>query len=224
MTTTLVKSQVKKYGPKPIAGYGTNGQITVTVRYDDQCGNGHNTFSITADVVTTESKRQGDIAAGGCLHDEISKHFPELAPFIKWHLCSSDGPMHYVANTTYHASDRDHRGLLQGEKKQLVNGRTKQPVWQIAVRNGEGAEIKRLSEWRDSSEKPRETLTADWEPVWIVGEGKPRDLEAARRVAVWPEATDEDLTGPGLNERLEARLPGLLAEFRKAVESLGLVW
>jgi len=37
------------------------------------------------------------------LHDEIGKHFPELAPFLKWHLMSSDAPMHYVANARYWA-------------------------------------------------------------------------------------------------------------------------
>ena len=55
-------------------------------------------------------------------------------------------------------------------------------------------------------------------------EGKARDLDAARNAAVWPEATDEELTAPGLKERLEARLPALLVEFRAAVESLGFTW
>ena len=41
---------------------------------------------------------------------------------------------------------------------------------------------------------------------------------------VWPDATDEDLTAPGLRERLDARLPGLLTEFRAAMEELGFVW
>ena len=42
-------------------------------------------------------------------------------------------------------------------------------------------------------------------------EGKERELDAARRVAIWPEATDEELTAPDLKGRLEARLPALLA-------------
>lgn len=41
--------------------------------------------------------------SGGCIHDEVAKHFPELAHLIKWHLSSTDGPMHYVANTVYWA-------------------------------------------------------------------------------------------------------------------------
>lgn len=223
--SVLTKSQVKKYGPKPITGYGADGQITATARFDDQCGNGHNTFSLTADVTTFASLRKGDIEAGGCLHDEIAQHFPELAPFIKWHLVGTDGPMHYIANTRYHASDRDHRGLLKGEKVQLRNGRSKLPVWERVVRNAAGEVVKiGYTDWRDSEEKPTETLTIGWEPVWVEGEGKERELDYARGSAVWPEATEEELTTPGLQERLEARLPALMAEFRAAVEALGFTW
>jgi len=56
------------------------------------------------------------------------------------------------------------------------------------------------------------------------GEGKARELDAARYAAIWPEATDEELTAPGLEDRLKARLPGLLAEFKKAVEYFGFTF
>lgn len=108
---------------------------------------------LEARATAGERWREG---SGGCIHGEIAKHFPALAPFVKWHLCSSDGPLHYVANTVYLAGNRE--------------------------------------------------------------------LDAARRAAIWPDATDEDLTAPGLEQRLEARLPALLAEFRNAVESLGFVF
>jgi hypothetical protein len=84
----------------------------------------------------------------------VVEYFPELKDFIKWHLVGSDSPMHYVANTIYHAE--------QG------------------------------------------------------------NLKAARSCAMWPEATDEDLTAPGLKERLEARLPALLAAFKQDIKILGL--
>lgn len=100
---------------RPVKGYGTNGQMHVNIRFDDECRNGHNTFSITAEVYTTESSRRRDIAACGCLHDEISRVFPELAHLIKWHLVSTDGPMHYIANTCYLAGDRDYNGRKAGE-------------------------------------------------------------------------------------------------------------
>ena len=36
------------------------------------------------------------------MHKEIVKAFPELAPFVKWHLMMADGPMYYTENTLYH--------------------------------------------------------------------------------------------------------------------------
>lgn len=97
--SVLTKNQKKTFGPKPIDGWGKGAQITATVRFDDECGNGHNSFAITAEI---RRPRARDCDACGCLHDEVAKHFPELAPLIKWHLCSTDGPMHYIANTEYH--------------------------------------------------------------------------------------------------------------------------
>lgn len=95
---------------RPIAGYGAGGRITVKIRFDDDCKNGHNTFAITGDIRSNRGEE-----AGGCLHDEIAQVFPELAHLIRWHLSSTDGPLHYVANALYHASDRDHWGYAKGE-------------------------------------------------------------------------------------------------------------
>lgn len=76
---------------------GKNYRITATLRFDDECKNGHETFSITGDIIQGKH-----FEAGGCIHDDISHHFPQLVPLIKWHLVSTDGPMHYIANTIYH--------------------------------------------------------------------------------------------------------------------------
>ena len=88
--------------------------LVASVRFDDECKNGHNTFSITADLYD-ETHQNGEeyvfnsmgkeryLTACGCQHDLVTKHFPELAPLIKWHLTSTDGPLHYVADTVYHA-------------------------------------------------------------------------------------------------------------------------
>ena len=92
--------------------------LIANVRHDDQCHNGHNTFAITATLygpnrhtgepnTKHESGKMLWLCACGCLHEMIAKYLPELAHLIKWHLCSTDGPMHYLANTTYHASDLD---------------------------------------------------------------------------------------------------------------------
>jgi hypothetical protein len=135
--------------------------VRVTLRFDDECKNGHQTFSITGE----ERRADGSEGSCGCIHELIAEAFPELAHLIKWHGVTTDGPLHYVANTVYHAGDRDH---------------------------------------------------------W----GKARDLAAARSVAVWPEATDEELCAEPavLREALERRLPALLAAFRADVEACGFLW
>ena len=53
--------------------------------------------------------------ACGAIGDSIEKYIPELAHLNKWHSCSTDEPMHYVGNTTYHARTTDHDGKKVGE-------------------------------------------------------------------------------------------------------------
>lgn len=193
------------------------GTISVHLRFDDNCRNGHHTFAITG-----QAKVGRDHEIGGCIHDEIAKFFPELAPLIKWHLCSTDGPMHYAANTIYLAGDRDHRGLRKGETRQLRNGRTGQPCWDLVST----PPTRILPTMVDSAEKPADIPALHWEPHLIVGEGKERDLAAARSMAVWPEATDADLMQEpeALKAVLLARLPALIAAFRADMEACGFAW
>lgn len=74
-------------------------KLIVNIRYDDRCGNGHNTFAITADLYdrchktsepTTElsTGKHRWLGSCGCLHDVIKKVYPELTKYIKWHLVS----------------------------------------------------------------------------------------------------------------------------------------
>lgn len=203
---------------RPIKGFGTNGQMQVEIRFDDNCKNGHESFAITANVWTAESRRQrDDIAAGGCMHDDIAKVFPELAPFIRWHLFDARGPMHYVANTVYHAKE---------------NGPThawvyfKGPKASDPLALGDDGVTERLLGYL----KAEEACKADGQPgyrvKWDERTVKVRNLEYARSSACWPEATDEQLCAPAaeLTAALEARLPALLAEFRAAVTGAGFIW
>lgn len=225
--SVLVKNQKRTYGPRTYTEGGRRYSITATVRYDDQCGNGHNSFAITADIDDITGGRRRDYM-GGCCHEEVAKHFPELAPLIKWHLFDSTGPMHYIANTIYHAGDRDHWGLRKGEFRQHTSRGKHQadgvegvPHWELKI---EG-----LPEKRDiyATEKPADlALTARWVPSGITGEGKERQLDSARNSAVWPDATDEQLCAEPeeLKRMLVERLPALVSEFKAAVESLGFVY
>lgn len=60
--------------------------------------------------------------------------------------------------------------------------------------------------------------------VW--GEGKARDLDAARRAAIWPDASDEILSADKatLSAALAERLPDLIAEFRRDMLATGFLW
>lgn len=264
--STLTKKQTKTFGPKLISGWGAGAQIKAEVRYDDECGNGHNSFAITGEIYIPGRR---DIEAGGCLHEEIAKKFPELAKYIKWHLCSSDGPMHYVANTVYHASDRDHNGKAKGEPNAWEHGvrfnrvpvthRIKRSFSEFLQSEGDGAyEIVAVShppadyaysdnytlrrgdkqyaeKWHECPFKDKTEASEFCEALNFceVGfftvptsfsSGKARELDHARSAAIWPDATDEDLTTPGLEARLLARLPKLLEEFRRDMEELGFTW
>lgn len=218
----LTRSQVKTYPATHSQsgaakeykepGTGKIRWIKAQVRFDDQCGNGHNSFAITG----SSGYRGKEADCFGCMHEEIAKHFPELAPFIKWHLVSTDGSMHYIANTLYHAGNRDHNGLLKGEFRQLRDRKTGLPAWKL-----QEPATKQI----DAEEKPA-PVTLEWEAWGTIGEGKERDLDAARSAAVWPDATDEQLCAEPeeLKRMLLERLPALMVEFKAAVESLGFTY
>ncbi len=191
----LTKKQTKTF-TKQLPG---NRRIEATVRYDDQCGNGHNSFAITGNIY-----ENGRHTSGGCLHEDISKHFPELAPLIKWHLVSSDGPMLYIANTTYHATEHGPLdGYLYFEDKEAgispkcMKAGKLDSLYAIAKRN------------------PLYSVKVDEKTA------KAANLEAARSCAVWPDATLEQLLD---KQALKARLPALMAEFKADIESLGFTY
>ena len=56
--------------------------------------------------------------------------------------------------------------------------------------------------------------------------GKTREFDSARYHAIWPEATDEQLSLPKeeLEVLLKARLPKLMKDFKAAMEELGFTY
>lgn len=258
----LVKNQ-KKIFTKVLG----DEKIKVELRYDDECGNGHNSFSATC---SGWEKRGGrwEETFGGCAHEEIVRFFPDLAKYMKWHLTSSDGPMHYPGNVTYHAGDRDCWGTRKGEVRSYdthikfgdfpitfeldtsfmkwLQGLENFDLEIMAVehKNREGDNYKFSPHYTflpygdgDWFKCPFDTemeannflLALQNYPVKFVkvpaswGEGQERNFEAARSCAVWPEATDEQLSldKPELEKLLMARLPALMQEFKHDMEELG---
>lgn len=82
---------------------GEKETIYVSIRLNDECKNGHQDFAIGGDVyVTGKPKTDRNFIMGGCIHEEILKHFPEFAIFVRLHLCDYKGiPMHAIANGFY---------------------------------------------------------------------------------------------------------------------------
>ena len=249
----------------------TEYKIIVKMRFDDECGNGHETFSITGDILEKTARGWRDDRSG-CIHEDIEKRFPELAHLIKWHLVSTDGPRHYLSNTTYHASNRDYDGLLAGEPNlnpvhmqhgikfqgvPIVHNVKKSFFEFIQQRSGSGdfQPVPIAYAGKDYDFAPKWTLcgygekwhdcpfdskedaynfaealnTCSYELVtWpgVFGKGKARDFESARRSAIWPEATDEQLSldKPELTKLLQDRLPALMAEFKSDMVKIGFVY
>lgn len=263
--------------PRKLAGKEL---VICSVRFDDQCFNGHNSFAITGH---TYIPGRGDWETCGCIHETIAKVFPELEPLIQWHLFDADGPMHYVANTIYHASNL-HNGKAKGEPCSW-DTRVKFGVWPATMKlekafrewlfaaidhrrdtpksnpYRKAFEIVEVPHTKKSGDSYQfdphysfDDYTSDWykapfktrqdaeefkqclafanedlrivEVVTGLSPGKERDLDAARRTANWPEATDEQLCLPKaeLKALLEARLPAMMQEFREAITGAGLEW
>lgn len=196
------------------------GKLVVKIRYD-QRGNSHNSFAITG-TIYRDHREWG----AGCFHDDIRQFAPELAHLIKWHGMTSEGPLHYIANTMYHASDRDCNGLRKGERKQIISGRTGFPCWQLqTLIDGQCRDV-RIDGYKCQIDCKADDLPVApegmfWGKWCRVGEGKEPDLKAARSCAIWDDATIDQLRD---REALEARLPTLIDEFSAVVESLGFTF
>lgn len=79
-------------------------RIRATYGIDYPFGNRNNQqphFSVTGEIERKLGNGRWGEDSCGMLHDDIAKHFPELEPYLKWHLVSLGEPMHYLANAKY---------------------------------------------------------------------------------------------------------------------------
>lgn len=111
MNSTLIEKQ-----EKILTKVGDGFVFVGTIRFDDRCKNEHNTFSITGGMydrgyMRNEQHKIGKngkrywLGSCGRMDEEFAQYFPEYADLLKWHLCSTDEPLHYIANTVYHAKN-----------------------------------------------------------------------------------------------------------------------
>lgn len=218
----LPKSQLVKRQRRLLEPRRLKGEIVVPeVRWDDECGDGHNSFSVAAmvygkDRIMGETTIQFDgktywCCGGGCCHDTIEKSHPEIAHLIKWHLVSSDGPMHYIPNTLYHALENGpNMAWIEFEDLEL-------PV-----------PIKKQSMLYTDLDKAKAICEKDKRYSMRIDEktAKANNLDHARSSACWPEATDEQLALPPkkLEALLVERLPALMLEFYKDITDFGFTY
>lgn len=170
---------------------GVESSLKISIKWNDSCKNGHNTFGVTATLYEHHNGRMREVA-GGMLQEEIALRAPELAYALPYHLVSADGPMYYFVNTTFLAGTRDCWGYEAGEPRHSKNVK----LWRLA-------EVPYAT---SASEHPPEPYVVEFEPV--LSQGKTRDFAAVRRILDWPDASIEamSLPEPELRARiLEAR-------------------
>jgi post-segregation antitoxin (ccd killing protein) len=170
-------------GEKRETPYGPGRAI---LKFGDECGNGHNMFSITVD---------GGERFVGCCHDFISTHWPEYAHLIKWHLCSTNGPMHYIANTVYHAT------AISPHQNQWYLYLDNRPI-EIVGKKGRLEAIKKYGKNAQFKE-------------YLNPLAKDASIDMARVTAVAPDATLEQLRD---KQWLRNRLPALLDQFAQDIQ------
>lgn len=89
---------------KQITVIKENGEnLVINIRCDDECKNGHDTFSITGELYKGKSRSDKSFICGGCIHDEILLERPDLKSLVDLHLSNGEGiPMYSIENGWYY--------------------------------------------------------------------------------------------------------------------------
>ena len=90
----------------------------ISIRLNDECNNGHEDFSITADFWKLERpKTDKNWIMSGCCHEEILKIRPDLKIFVDLHLNDFRGyPMYYIENGFYHLKNMPKNKFMEYAK------------------------------------------------------------------------------------------------------------
>lgn len=107
-------------------GYTKGSRIVITAKAYFCGGNEHPHFSVTCAIGTPRQLETGDWQAGGCMHREAVKYWPQIAPIVALHLSNADDgePMHGAANGWYWLA-----GALGGAGEEYHGGNSKMQHW-----------------------------------------------------------------------------------------------
>jgi hypothetical protein len=79
-------------------------RLTATTELTQLVWNAAPYFSATAELENMRRHGANRVECWGCMHEEITEHFPHLAPVVLVHLADDHGqPMHAVENAMYWA-------------------------------------------------------------------------------------------------------------------------
>ena len=114
--------------------YWSTKQI-IEIRLDDECHNGHDDFSMTADLYEKRKNGRWVCVGGGCCHDDIVAKNKDLKIFADLHLRNNIGqPLYAIENGLYWIKDGNKKNiqemylLTDEEAEEIMNYNDKESV------------------------------------------------------------------------------------------------
>jgi hypothetical protein len=84
---------------------GKHYSFTYSIKLDDNCKNGHLTFSFTGEIKVKKGNGRFYNYISGAISDIIAYFKPELEKFNRLHLCNHLGQPMYIDNIRYHINE-----------------------------------------------------------------------------------------------------------------------
>lgn len=209
-------------------------EIRVTSRLDDECKNGVCHFSTTGNIRYKAKNGRWIYHSGGCLHEEVLKHFPELAPLIDLHLCEFNGePLYPVENGMYFFREN---GISDGARYLGVDNETAEKLM-LPVIAGDKDYFKYLlfslgvaDMWKAKADKAIQLLQKLTGNVWKNPYDSPRVLSLDQSLKEDIESkiksgyySDEAITARAVqaeNEKAAKQRQDIIDSFNKKTEKL----
>lgn len=210
MSTTTAKTSTLRHSIVVSKG---NQTTDIRIELDDDCKNGHEDFSITANIREKDSRGRWVDAGGGCCHEHILSLRPDLKPFVDLHLSTWQGiPMHCASNAFFWLAGYLDLKYVEHHGSNGTSGRSKEECLRIFkdhVRCTD-EELPTLIECRSQEE-----LQIAIEDLGIVKRWKKEAKAAIKQLEEWTGRKFESSATRGLWEPVKKEVRDLVNE-RKA--------